>query len=887
MMRIRIADWLTLAIEGLVALLVLGSVWPFGSVQAFFQMILLGGVGVVLVLWALKAAVLGQPVWKPCLLVTLVAAFCFLPILQVTPMSPSWIASLSPGTAEWLREFRPPPADLPGSPAAAQVSAETLSFDAGATLEWLFRLIGFAALFAAVRNNLTSPAAAVRFAWMCLANAALLAIVGIGQMTSSSENTVFWRIPVDGSVFGPFICRNHAAYVLNLAIGLAFGLLLGTRGLMMVGESPEERRKRSEGLETREASRGESGRRRRRRRRSERPIWAEMIRDPKVAWLLCGIGICIAGLVATLSRGGAISLLVAGIIGLVSLGGAGARRLRWIIVVPVVAVAFALLTASGFDRVTKRWDKLVDDSVTAESRLVVWSRTAPLIGKFPVFGSGWGTFIEVEPSTRKPGEQYQMAHDFAHNDFLQLWIEGGTLQLAVTVLLLVVLFRQGFRAVDRHRNTAVGRLALGALVGLAAVVFHSFVDFGLHIPSVAVLTATVAAFLANLADWDPAAGRKELVDDETEAAEVEKKLEPRPFAMALQVAGLLGVAGYLVLIGYRQHQAERYRIAAFVAPVQRTIPYLQTAVDFGPKAADARIQLAAAYMDRASLHLAGADAWRGMEGILAGLTSGNGLPAVLGAAGTIRPSRAADDRDFRDACEQIAVACRLAPLSFDAQERLRRAQAVAGKKDAARRTVDRLLRISPSEPEPWFLAGKAALEEGNEPEAIRDWRNCIRANPRFLPSILAATNDRLIDDPKLRNELFALDPALLKRGADIAFDAGLFDLERPLLEDAATILSREQNRTPEREWMLGEVSKKLGRRDEAIKAMRIAWEARREQTDWGAKFAEQLSDGGDAAELKEALIVVRIVRSKMPNPQSLDPLFDAIIKKKAQGELER
>ncbi|HEX3316046.1 MAG TPA: O-antigen ligase family protein, partial [Gemmataceae bacterium] len=700
MLRNRIADFLTVAIEALVAILVLGSVWPFGSVQAVFQMLLLGGVGIVLVLWAIKAAVLGRPIWKPCLLVTLVAAFCCVPILQATSMSPSWIGALAPGNAQWLHEFRPPPADIPGDPEAARTPTETLSFDAGETRDWLFRLIGFAALFVAIRNNLTAPASAIRFAWLCVANAALLAIVGIGQMTSSPENMVYWKIPTEGSVFGPFICRNHAAYVLNLGIGLAFGLLLGTRAFLLTNDSP--------------STPSESGRRRHRHHHRERPMWAEMLRDPKVAWLLCGIGICVAGLIATLSRGGAISLLAAGGVGLATLGGKNAGRLRWMIVLPIVAITFCFLAFSGFERVTQRWDKLVDDAVTPESRAAVWSRTAPLIGKFPVFGSGWGTFIEVEPTTRKPGDASQISHDYAHNDFLQLWIEGGTLQLAIAILLIVVLFREGFRAIERHRDSELGRLALGAMVGLAAVVFHSFVDFGLHIPAVAVLTVTVAAFLANLADHEPTAKPRLVdLDAETTAPADDKLPAPRPFAMVFQVAALLCVAGYLSLIGYRQQQAERYRIAERAARVgapERRVPYLEAAVSYAPEMWEPHFELAVAYMDRAVDRV-------GKDG-----------KAIAG------------DVDFQKACPQIATACRLSPLSFDAQDRLRKAQLLVGDTAAARRTVDRLTHISPSEPEPWFLAGRSALKDGDESEAIRDWRNCLLGSSRFLPEILVALN---------------------------------------------------------------------------------------------------------------------------------------------------
>ena len=836
MLRIRIADCLTLAIETLVAILVLGSIWPLGSVQAVFQMILLGGVGVVLVLWALKAAVLGRPVWKPCLLVTLVAAFCCVPILQTVPMSRTWIATLAPGTARWLQEFRPPAADVPDAPAAARVDSETLSFDAGETRDWLFRLIGFAALFVAIRNNLTSPASAFRFAWLCIANAALLAIVGIGQMTSSPESVVYWRIQTEGSVFGPFVCRNHAAYVLNLAIGLAFGLLLGTRAFLTADDAPTEPRHDEQRPESGEHR---PGRRRRRRVPHERsrPMWAEMLTDPKVAWLLAGIGICVAGLIATLSRGGAISILAAGAIGLAALGGKNAGRLRWMIAVPIVAVAFAFLAFSGFERVTRRWDKLVDDAVTTESRAIVWKRTTPLIGQFPVFGSGWGTFIEVEPTTRKPGDPFTVAHDYAHNDFLQLWIEGGTLQIVVTVLLLFVLYRQGFRAIDRHRGSAIGRLALGAMVGVSAVVFHSFVDFGLHVPAVAVLTATVAAFLANLADLDPKASPTP--DDKT--------LEPRPLAMVLQVVVLVCVAGYLGLVGYRQQQAERYRIAAQVAAPERRIAYLETTVAFAPEMLEPRIKLASAYMERAADRVKSVDAFK-------------------------------DDPDFRKACPQIAIACRLSPLSFDAQERLRKAQELVGDTAAARRTVDRLLRISPSEPYPWYLAGRSALDAHDEPKAIAYWRNCLRASPRYLPEILQALNNRLT--PEIRSELFSEDPALLMKAAEVAETKELFDLKKPLLEGVVAILSR-RNRSPEQDWMLGKTYEKLGEDNKANSAMRQAWEAQPRNTRWGADLAQRLFD---ANQFKEALTVATTTQSLMSNPNELDPLIDQIRLKIAQGK---
>jgi tetratricopeptide (TPR) repeat protein len=243
----------------------------------------------------------------------------------------------------------------------------------------------------------------------------------------------------------------------------------------------------------------------------------------------------------------------------------------------------------------------------------------------------------------------------------------------------------------------------------------------------------------------------------------------------------------------------------------------------------------------------------------------------------------AGDVDFQKACPQIATACRLSPLSFDAQDRLRKAQLLVGDTAAARRTVDRLTHISPSEPEPWFLAGRSALKDGDESEAIRDWRNCLLGSSRFLPEILVALNKDLIDSPKVRNDLFGQDPVLLKKAADVAVDETLklklYDLEEPLLTDAAAILSR-RDRTPELDWLLGQIHARLGKNDKANEAMQRAWQAKPRQFAWGNKLADRLEDAG---KLKEAQTVIVTMQSLMPNPSSLEPALQRITKKIAEG----
>src|SRR5262249_21351635 len=155
-------------------------------------------------------------------------------------------------------------------------------------------------------------------------------------------------------------------------------------------------------------------------------------------------------------------------------------------------------------------------------------------------------------------------------------------------------------------------------------------------------------------------------------------------------------------------------------------------------------------------------------------------------------------------------------------------------------------------------------------EAVRDWRNCLRANPRYLSEIIVALGDRLAnkDEGPMRRELFAEDPTLLKKAADVAIQAplDLVEVQERLLADGAAVLS-VKSRTPEEDWLLGVVDAKLDKDELALDAMNKATEARHRRTDWGIEFAKRLLNAGKA---DEAMRVARRTQALMANPGELD-----------------
>ena len=114
------------------------------------------------------------------------------------------------------------------------------------------------------------------------------------------------------------------------------------------------------------------------------------------------------------------------------------------------------------------------------------------IGDFPVTGCGFDSFYAAYPLVRSPEVRSFYSH--VHNDFLQVWVEGGAIGLTFLLLLLIPLLHRTLRAI----GGAKGTIAIGLAAGLMALLLHSMVDFSLHSPSNAAIAAILAGALQGL-----------------------------------------------------------------------------------------------------------------------------------------------------------------------------------------------------------------------------------------------------------------------------------------------------------------------------------------------------------------------------------------------------
>ena len=127
------------------------------------------------------------------------------------------------------------------------------------------------------------------------------------------------------------------------------------------------------------------------------------------------------------------------------------------------------------------------------ARVTVWGVTVEMIKDHPLLGTGPGTFATVFTKYQPPG--FASRYFMAHNDYLHFTSEVGLPLVAILAWMIIALYRRGFTKL-KDPSRLVRGTTLGAMSGITAILFHSTVDFNLHIPSNALLFTVLLAIVA-------------------------------------------------------------------------------------------------------------------------------------------------------------------------------------------------------------------------------------------------------------------------------------------------------------------------------------------------------------------------------------------------------
>ena len=385
------------------------------------------------------------------------AAIAVAMFVQIVPIHHELLMTLSPSVERFMSEFQL---------GYRATTSHTLSLDPPATATALGLFSAFALLLLGLMRtirylNLDS------LLNQLMGLGVLLAILGIIQKSLIDPVDPllygFWKPEFGGNPFGPFINRNHFAgwmvMTLPLIIGYSCAVVYQSR---------------------RPAAHDWQGWMR----------WMTTVEGSRfllVAFVVVALGMALA---LTGSRSGIASFAVAtAVFGAFLLTRRAARRAR---VFAAIYLSVLLVSAVGWAGVDRAVDRFGRASSDAGGRLTAWSDTLDIIGDFPVFGTGVGTYPRAMLLYQTTGRDVMYAE--AHNDYLQLVAEGGLLVVVPALMALgVVAFIVRRRLTSGGDDPLTYWMRVGAVAGIAGILAQSVVEFSLQMPGNRVLLIVLMA----------------------------------------------------------------------------------------------------------------------------------------------------------------------------------------------------------------------------------------------------------------------------------------------------------------------------------------------------------------------------------------------------------
>jgi O-antigen ligase len=195
-----------------------------------------------------------------------------------------------------------------------------------------------------------------------------------------------------------------------------------------------------------------------------------------------------AALLASLSRSGLMGTCCA----MVALATIGRHRLSRASLLSLVGLAaLVLVAATAYTNVGAVASRFVDLAGSQMGgRFTVWRETWPMARDFPLTGIGVGAFERgmslYQRSTRL------LFFNHAHNEYLQVIVEGGVL-MAVPAAVALVAATVALRSRLHRDRTPMFWIRAGAASAMIAAAVQSIWDTGLRMPANAALFAIAAA----------------------------------------------------------------------------------------------------------------------------------------------------------------------------------------------------------------------------------------------------------------------------------------------------------------------------------------------------------------------------------------------------------
>ncbi|WP_407166029.1 O-antigen ligase family protein [Bradyrhizobium sp. ORS 111] len=404
--------------------------------DALIQIISLGLLSILA--WQIDRPFRAVDGWPLAIVATLVLLFCG----QFIWLPPA-IWSKLPGRDLIASVYSATNIDLPWLP---------LSLDPAASWRSALSLIPPIAVFLAVVQLPWRGRRSLSLMLVCFGVVSV--IVGLAQLTLGERSGLYlYPISNFGSSVGFFANRNHYAAFLYSMIPLAAAWVIGVLGAFEL-----------------------------------RLVWL-------IGLLLAGVTFLL-GLGMSQSRAGIVLGIFAAMASMLLAIGSVTRirkvALTSLFVMSVTAVA--LVVQYGLAGILSR----LDTGIAADYRLVFARVTADAARSFQPIGSGFGTFPAIYPMFEQTNDLVPAFVNHAHNDWFEVWLEGGWPAIGLAVAFLFWLGRASLRlwrgpiAGQRDIDCAHAR---AAGISLLLLMLHSMVDYPLRTSTNMCLFAFLCALI--------------------------------------------------------------------------------------------------------------------------------------------------------------------------------------------------------------------------------------------------------------------------------------------------------------------------------------------------------------------------------------------------------
>ncbi|HEX8140318.1 MAG TPA: O-antigen ligase family protein [Pyrinomonadaceae bacterium] len=375
---------------------------------------------------------------------------------------------------------------LAGSDVAGIQVRQTLSADPYQTWLVALKLLALALAAAMLLRYTNSTRRMHALIYTIIGVALLSALFGLVRQTTQREYVGFvlpyLRL---GSGYGQFINKNHFAFLMEMALGLTLGIVIGiprAQKLIYLGVAL--------------------------------PVWTALVLSNSRGGLFAMMAqaLFLGVLVVSTRPGGETRERVDSHSATLIERFGYSVLVRGVLLVCLVVVLFVGAIWIGGEQLVTRLESVPGEMSSASieevagvSRKAIWQATWQLIKEHPIVGVGFGGYWAAIPQYHKASGQ--MTPQEAHNDYLELLASGGLVGLGIFCWFLLSFIRRVGERLRRAKGFARAA-TMGAVTGLFGVAVHSFVDFGLHITINALIAMALLTIVFGDAGENGSASRQ-------------------------------------------------------------------------------------------------------------------------------------------------------------------------------------------------------------------------------------------------------------------------------------------------------------------------------------------------------------------------------------------